>query len=89
MPIGEVTPWEWRGKYVSNDTVLERMRERFGKLIEIEQLLQPAQRSDFSIPGAVGFVELVSPMSHRFCEGCNRLRLTANGFLNAVPFRQL
>ncbi len=35
----------------------------------------------FRIPGALGTIGVISPMSHRFCAGCNRLRLTANGML--------
>jgi cyclic pyranopterin phosphate synthase len=33
------------------------------------------------IPDALGTVGVINPISHRFCEGCNRLRLTANGRL--------
>jgi cyclic pyranopterin phosphate synthase len=39
----------------------------------------PAEYYGFgSFPGSVGFI---SPISHRFCESCNRIRLTASGFL--------
>jgi len=35
----------------------------------------------FSLPGFVGAVGLISALSHQFCDGCNRVRLTAAGFL--------
>jgi len=39
----------------------------------------PAERYRFE--GAVGEIGLIRPLSHHFCERCNRLRLTASGQL--------
>jgi GTP 3',8-cyclase len=35
----------------------------------------------FRLPGAIGTIAIISPISDHFCEGCNRLRLTADGKL--------
>lgn len=35
----------------------------------------------FSLPGFAGRIGFISAMSHKFCASCNRIRLTANGFL--------
>jgi cyclic pyranopterin phosphate synthase len=35
----------------------------------------------FRIPGAQGQIGFISPMSAPFCADCNRLRLSARGFL--------
>jgi cyclic pyranopterin phosphate synthase len=35
----------------------------------------------FRIPGALGTVGFISPLGEHFCNHCNRLRLTADGFL--------
>ena len=35
----------------------------------------------YRLPGAIGNVGLISPVSAHFCSGCNRLRLTADGKL--------
>jgi len=35
----------------------------------------------FRIPGALGTVGFISPLGEHFCENCNRLRLTADGYL--------
>ena len=35
----------------------------------------------YRLPGALGNVGLISPISAHFCSGCNRLRLTADGKL--------
>ena len=39
----------------------------------------PAKRYKFS--GAIGEIGIISPISHHFCDTCNRLRLTADGRL--------
>ena len=41
----------------------------------------PAQGSYVTFPGFRGRVGFISAMSHPFCSGCNRVRLTATGFL--------
>lgn len=33
----------------------------------------------YRLPGAMGNVGLISPVSDNFCDGCNRIRLTADG----------
>jgi GTP 3',8-cyclase len=80
MPIGMVTPPEWRARYVGNEEVLATLRSAFPDLETLTD--DPASTSrNFRVPGALGTVGLINPISHRFCAGCNRLRLTANGRL--------
>ena len=75
MPIGDAL-YFGRDACIPVDTVLERMPE-----------LQPlpgvhgsvARR--YVLPGAVGSVGLISPVSCSFCADCNRIRLTADGCL--------
>ena len=40
----------------------------------------------FAFPGARGAVGVISPLSHDYCERCNRLRLTADGRLRLCLF---
>ena len=40
----------------------------------------------YRFPGAVGTVGVITPMSHSFCDACNRLRLTADGQLRPCLF---
>ncbi len=35
----------------------------------------------FRIPGALGTIGFISPLGEHFCQNCNRLRLTADGYL--------
>ena len=42
----------------------------------------PGQPStDYRIPGYVGRIGFISPISHKFCGTCNRIRLTSDGVL--------
>jgi GTP 3',8-cyclase len=43
----------------------------------------------FSFAGAAGTVGVITPMSHNYCERCNRMRLTANGRLRPCLFGEL
>ena len=73
MPIGESLSFP-REAFISNNVVLDQLPE----LIEMPsdgvslQYLFPSHR------GAIG---LISPLSHKFCGQCNRLRLTSDGKL--------
>jgi GTP 3',8-cyclase len=40
----------------------------------------------YRFPGAPGTVGVITPMSHNYCERCNRMRLTANGQLRPCLF---
>ena len=80
MPIGMVTPPAWRARYVSNEEVLTRLREQWGELEPVSSDAASTSRT-FRVPGGRGTVGVINPISHRFCENCNRLRLSANGRL--------
>ena len=40
----------------------------------------------FAYPGAAGTIGVISPLSHDYCERCNRVRLTADGRLRLCLF---
>jgi cyclic pyranopterin phosphate synthase len=42
----------------------------------------------YRIPGALGTVGFISPLSQHFCQTCNRLRLTADGFLRSCLLKE-
>jgi len=59
--------------FIKCDSVLERMPE-----------LEPVEKDGgvarlYRLPGALGNVGLISPVSAHFCGDCNRIRLTADG----------
>jgi len=43
----------------------------------------------YRFPGACGTIGVITPMSHNFCDRCNRMRLTADGQLRPCLFGDL
>ena len=66
--------------YIPNSRVLEALP----KLQPAEGYTEEGKRSTaelWQLPGALGKIGLISPVSRPFCEACNRIRLTADGKL--------
>lgn len=76
MPIGEASRWS-KANFIPNDTVLKRMPELIPEGDQDEN--GPARY--YRMPGGIGRVGLINPVSSHFCGSCNRLRLTADGRL--------
>lgn len=76
MPIGCGSGFEG----VPSDEIKDRLQDRFGKAEEAgSDDTGPAVYYRFgSNKQKTGFI---SPMTHRFCSSCNRIRMTAEGFL--------
>ncbi|MBW6411549.1 GTP 3',8-cyclase MoaA [Clostridium weizhouense] len=74
MPIGDLKYWALN-KYLSNDIVLEKNKE----LIKIENEDKSSPAKYYKLPNGKGRVGIINPISCKFCENCNRLRLTADG----------
>jgi cyclic pyranopterin phosphate synthase len=75
-------------EYVSSDEMLERVRS----VGELRPVAGPAGNGParyFALPGAAGTVGVITPMSHNYCERCNRMRLTADGQLRPCLFGDL
>lgn len=71
MPIGHA---RHLGAGISNEKVLARVPE-------LKPIGQSGVATRYQLPGALGTVGLISPVSCRFCDHCNRLRLTSEGLL--------
>jgi GTP 3',8-cyclase len=72
-------------EYVSADEMLERMRG-LGELRPVPGPAGNGPASYYAFPGAPGTVGVITPMSHNYCERCNRMRLTADGQLRPCLF---
>ncbi len=84
MPTGENLGVS-ADEFVSADEILESVR-RIGAL---EPVAGPAGNGParyFAFPGAAGTVGVITPMSHNYCDRCNRMRLTADGQLRPCLF---
>jgi cyclic pyranopterin phosphate synthase len=84
MPVGNAQDWG-AGFPGSSDRYLS-VQEMHARLAGFD--LQPAvaprgngPARTFRIPGALGTVGFISPLGEHFCQTCNRLRLSADGFL--------
>lgn len=73
MKIGQTKNWE-EEKFIPNDVVLE-------KLPQLEEFGTQGVAKTYKIPGYIGTVGLISPVSCSFCDDCNRIRLTSDGKL--------
>lgn len=74
MPIGGGIGFD-RAQFVSCETVLERVPQ-----LESMNMEEGVARL-YKLPGAAGRVGLIRPISCEFCEGCNKIRLTADGII--------
>jgi GTP 3',8-cyclase len=84
MPVGSDSTWK-EASYISSTD----LKEMIGKVGILEPLPGcrmdgPARVYTLEMPdGRQGRVGFISPISHHFCDTCNRLRLTSAGRLRA------
>ena len=78
MPIGNADLFGSRG-WVPSEELRQNIRERWG--LENSQVLGNGPADVFRIPGAKGTLGFISQMSECFCDRCNRMRLSADGWL--------
>lgn len=76
MPIGQAASWA-KEKFISNDTILKKVKDLVP--VEREDLSSPA--TYYKLPGAKGRVGIINPITCKFCDNCNRVRLTSEGLL--------
>jgi len=84
MPLGGNLPVEGEG-FISADEIMERL----ATLGQLEECTGPNGNGParyYRLPGALGTVGVISPMSHFYCESCNRVRLSADGRLRLCLF---
>jgi cyclic pyranopterin phosphate synthase len=74
-----------REAYISADEILERVRA-IDELVPTQGPQGNGPARYFAFPGAPGAVGVISPLSHDYCERCNRVRLSADGRLRLCLF---
>ncbi len=85
MPVGEMRDVTW-DHVVPSSELLERAAS-VGPLLPADDAPRgngPAEYYRFA--GAPGTVGVITPMTHTYCETCNRVRLTADGRLRTCLF---
>ncbi len=71
--------------FVSCQEALARIR-RMGSIEPVDGPAGNGPATYFQFPGAAGTVGVITPMSHNYCDRCNRMRLTADGQLRPCLF---
>lgn len=84
MPMGQKSSWK-KDRFISGEEIMSK----FATLGELSpcaksNIAGPARMFDLvSESGQKGKVGFISPLSHHFCDQCNRLRLTSEGQLRS------
>ena len=79
MPLGEIGEGARLDQYLPLSMVRARIQERYTLEDSDYRTGGPARYSGVKETG--GRLGFITPMTHNFCEGCNRVRLTCTGTL--------
>ncbi len=85
MPFGS-NGWS-RAGYMPCGDILAAIETQY-PLLPMPQAGKHAVSRDFRIPHFRGSISVISSMSEHFCDGCNRIRLTADGRIKSCLFSQ-
>lgn len=66
---------------ISSDEILARLEAEYGKAVPCNDRRGNGPAEYWSFPEFKGKIGFISPISHKFCSECNRVRLTAEGML--------
>lgn len=77
MPIGCGSQFT----FIKEEELRARLEERFGRLCPCDDVEGNGPCAYYRIEGFKGRIGFISAVSHKFCDSCNRVRLTAEGFL--------
>ncbi|ASC71592.1 GTP 3',8-cyclase [Halomicronema hongdechloris C2206] len=86
MPIGNAWLFEHRG-WMPSQELRQRIRQRWG--LTESSVLGNGPADVFQIPGAQGTLGFISQMSECFCDRCNRMRLSADGWLRPCLLNEI
>lgn len=76
MPVGEASKWA-EENFISNEVILDKVNA----LQKVERIDPSSPAVYYKLPGAKGRVGIINPISCKFCENCNRVRITSQGKL--------
>ena len=79
MPIGAGVDCD----SFTEDDIKNIIEEKYGKLTLCEEVRGNGPSVHYSLEGFKGKIGFISAVSHKFCDKCNRVRLTADGYLKS------
>lgn len=84
MPIGNSMK-TWKKEFVGLDNVFDICKQNGLEYTPIE-LKGNGPSDNYQIKGNEGSFGLIHPITAKFCENCNRLRITADGYVKACLY---
>ncbi|HEU5175123.1 MAG TPA: GTP 3',8-cyclase MoaA, partial [Gemmatimonadaceae bacterium] len=84
MPVGELR--DLTDAHIVPTPEVVRRVEALGRLAPVDGPVGNGPARYARLPGAKGTIGFITPMTHTFCDGCNRVRLTADGRLRTCLF---
>lgn len=85
MPVGELRELTW-DHVVPSDEVLNKVRSLGALAPDPGPARGNGPAVYWRLPDAAGTIGVITPMTHTYCETCNRVRLTADGRLRTCLF---
>lgn len=86
MPIGNSQLFQNKG-WIDSEHIRQQIRAKWG-LVDA-QVAGSGPATVFKIPGALGTLGFISQMSECFCDRCNRMRLSADGWLRPCLLNEI
>ena len=84
MPIGYGKTY----KSVPSDEILRQFFEAYPDAYRLEKSLGNGPAVYYSAPGFAGEIGVIGAIHEKFCNTCNRIRLTSEGFLKLCLYSE-
>ncbi|ABC76030.1 molybdenum cofactor biosynthesis protein A [Syntrophus aciditrophicus SB] len=84
MPIGDLLFWK-KDRMITSEQIKEKIEQRY-ELTPTKLVKGSGPARYFKLAGGRGTIGFITPMSHKFCSECNRLRMTADGKLRGCLY---
>jgi cyclic pyranopterin phosphate synthase len=76
---------DWSSAFVTGEEILHQISKAYPlEPVPSAEAAGPARI--FRIPGALGTIGIITPISSHFCASCNRIRVTASGIVKGCLF---
>ena len=85
MPVGEMSGLTWE-HVVPSDEVLSRVATLGALTPDDGPARGNGPATYYKLSSGLGTIGVITPMTHTYCESCNRVRLTADGRLRTCLF---